>query len=308
MRRALQISPLYYPASQKQPDRIRWQGTNIIKVEDAIDAVYGAHAITDLNEACQMRLSHGDLTLDSVRVCLAGGSSDVWVLPSIHMGRGCALRDLINLEADVFFRPAENEKDEDIILALRAWLSPQLPEEEIALPASLSDDLQKRLRVAQILRSFAEIYGAPDLRAYYLGMMMCAAARLVHRRGERERLPAFILSILADRIMHWENWDLGLSLPKRIKIDMIKREVILPWKDAPITLEQQPFALFALLHGKADTFLSIEECSHAWKYEVTEDMLNKAVSQLRKAIEPDPKKPQYIIRRRGSGIMFKLDS
>jgi hypothetical protein len=210
---------------------------------------------------------------------------------------------------DVFFRTVGEETIENILLGLRAWLSPALPTQAIPTEAA-PESCRKALEIANALRQLAAKFGADDLRLYYGGLLVHTAARMISagRTGEPSLVLAYIL--LSDRLANWENWAPGILPAKEtLVLDHDQSLVYIPWNQAWVKLGETDFKLLAILSRSPNLLVPTENLHAAWGSGVivTEDMFNQALARLRKAIKPVSGNLEYIVRQRTKGVIFFLD-
>lgn len=134
--------------------------------------------------------------------------------------------------------------------------------------------------------------GADDyITKPYSQVELLARIRAALRRGSR--------SVLLQRR--------GVAqLDARLAVDWTRRQVLI--EGEPLELSATEFKLLAFFLENAGRVLTHQALlTHVWGWEYADelDYLKVYVHHLRKKIEPDPTRPQYIVTERGLGYRFQ---
>ncbi len=94
-----------------------------------------------------------------------------------------------------------------------------------------------------------------------------------------------------------------------LRIDLLERRV---WVNGePIKLSAKEDGMLAMLVENADRLLSsrqILERVWGWEYQDDTDYVRVYMAHLRQKLEPDPKKPRYLVTEHGTGYRFNRRS
>jgi hypothetical protein len=286
--------------------RLYWNPGKFIEISNPGSSAYNQACLYQDLPGCCVRITHGDLNLDTIRVNPKG---EFWILPSEKMGEGFYLRDLISLEADVIFRTMAEETPENLLLGLRAWLSPSVSSEAIPYQEA-PENCRKPLMIADAFRKLAAKFGADDLQLYYGGLLIHAAARITSagRSGETILILAYLL--ISDRLSNWEHWAPGIMpATESLQLDADQSKVYIPWLQKWKKLGETDFNVIKILSKSPKQLIPFKNLHEAWGsgVRVTPDMLNQSLARLRKIMKPVSGDLEYIGRQRGKGVIFYPD-
>ena len=270
-------------------------------------------------------ITHGRLDGESV---LVDGTGQTWVLDFGNSGPGPLLRDFASLETAVKFDVLQG-----VGLAERHELERRLLDMQHLAgkvdAEGASPEVEKGLRVVGQIRSQAAGVVGPEIEPYLVGLLFCAAkCFLCHRpelrytKGEMVVFTHALLSagMLCRRLVAWEDRleDLPTQAANSLWIDVDNQEV---WVEGRrVTLTPQGFRLLKYLYDRANqlcTRAAIAEHVfdldssdvHPTELKLMErDQINTNLSRLRRAVEPNPGHPKYILTVRGSGYKLVLSN
>lgn len=267
--------------------------------------------------------THGRLDGASV---LVDNSGQTWVMDFGKAGLGPLVRDFVSLEAAIKF---------DILTGTGIVARHELESRLLAMSSLGSEidthrvgsEVGKALQVIGQLRSNAADVVGPQIEPYLMGLLLCAVERLLgyrsefkYTRSETETFVHALLSIgmICQRLIGWENRlrDLPSQAAESLWLDEESREV---WVEGrQVTMSPQVFDLFKYLYDHANhTCRRVDIAEHAFGVERTDyraaearlmdkDLINTNIRRLRKAIEPNPSHPKYVLTVHGVGYKLAL--
>ena len=269
-------------------------------------------------------VTHGQL--DGARV-LVDGAGQTWVVDFAKTGLGPLVHDFVSLETSIKFDVlagvdvAQRHELESCLLAT-CDLGGEIDARDVG------PEVEKALRVIGQIRSRAADVVGPRMEPYLMGLLFCAAQRFLdycpglrYTRGEMVAFAHALLSMamLCQRLVAWEDRlrDLPPQASDSLWIDADNQEV---WVEGrQVTLAPQGFRLLKYLYDHAnqlcrrsaiarDVFdIDFSGLDHTEIKLMERDHITTTVSRLRRAIEPNPSRPKYILTVRGAGYKLALD-
>ena len=268
-------------------------------------------------------ITHGRLDGASVLVDRTG---QTWVVDFGRTGLGPLVRDFVSLETSVKFDVltgadiAQRHELESRLLAM-CHLGEKIDTEDVG------PEVEKALRVIDRIRSQAADIVGPQIDPYLMGLLFCAAERLLRYRpglrytkGEAVTFAHILLSMgmMCQRLAAWEDrlQDLPSQATESLWIDVDNQEV---WVEGRlVTLSPLGFRLLQYLYDhanqlckRADIAENVFDVEHSdisaveLKF-LDKDQINTNISRLRKAVEPNPNHPKYIVTVHGVGYKLLL--
>lgn len=273
-------------------------------------------------------ITHGDLTGDNIRVALDGR---VWLTDFEQTDWGPVLLDFVQLETVIKFHLVRTTRLGDLARFEQSLLNPYRLDAPVETSAQLGPDLQKATQIIAHLRKLASSVMGADIRRYYLGLMMGAlqvmldrgsvpAAALGRPKFVRQAHTVLSSALIARRLLEWNEELAARPAPvveKRpagpasiVEIDAAG-DVWVHGKKLEPALRPKEFALLQYLISKPNTLCSREELikilyPNDEPGAVSDDAINTQVERLRKRIEPENKRPKYVITVRGRGYRLQL--
>ncbi len=268
-------------------------------------------------------ITHGRLDGASVLVDRTG---QTWVVDFERAGLGPLVRDFVSLETSVKFdilREADVAGRYDLE---RRLLAVDHLGEEVDV-GNASPEVEKALRVIGQIRSQAADVVGPQIEQYLAGLLFCAAGCLLgyqpelrYTKGEIVVFTHLLLSMgmICQRLVAWEGRlrDLSPQAADSLWIDVDNQEV---WVEGRrVTLTPQGFRLLRYLYDHpnqlcqrsaiAEHVFGLDSSNlHPVDVKLMErDQINTNLSRLRRAIEPNPSHPKYILTIRGAGYKLVL--
>ena len=268
-------------------------------------------------------VTHGRLDGTSV---LANRGGQTWVVDFGNAGLGPLVQDFVSLETSVKFDMlARFNMTERHELESRLLATCHLGEPVDAQDAG--PGIQKPLRVIGQIRAHAANVVGQEMNPYLMGLLFCAARRLQayhpglrYTRGEVAVFVHTLLSMamVCQRLVSWKDYlrDLPPQAADSLWIDVDNLEV---WVEGrQVTLASQGFRLLKYLYDHAnqlckrsaiakDVFgVDFSDLRPAEIKLMEKDQINTNISRLRKAIEPNPSYPKYILTVHGAGYKLVL--
>lgn len=317
----LQSSPEIKPTRKPNVLGIRWTKDEVREIAlppaDFLDQD-DPFDIEDMPELC---ITAGDFHRQAL---LIGPQNQIWLMGSPMIGEGFSLRDFISLEAEIMFHlmvyPANevDQPEQRVLRMLRGWLTPDSLGEEILASGWEAPGRQKALALINTIRHQAWIAGnQTDIRLYYQGLFFHAVEVVLQtsafprgREKDAAECAALAVLLLYDRLLNWPDWQLSLKLrAKQIEILKDHPQVRVPWKPEPIELRPMELALIKFMNQRPGKVISYSEILKAvWSDGAAGyENIYALVRGLRKAIEPDPSKPRYLITFKGEGLEYRPD-
>jgi len=268
-------------------------------------------------------VTHGRLDGASVLVDRTG---QTWVVDFEKTGIGPLIRDFVSLETSVKFdilREADLSKRHELE---RRLLAMGHLGEEIGTKG-LDPAGGKALQTIGQIRSQAAAVVGSEMEPYWVGLLFCAAERLLDYQSElrytREEMAIFahiLLSagMMCQQLVGGEDClpDASPEAVESLWIDIENQEV---WVEGRrIHLPPQGFCLLQYLYDHANQLCKRSDIAKSvfnmdypdfrpGERKLTDkDTINTAIRRLRKAIEPNPSYPKYIRTIRGAGYKLVL--
>ena len=268
-------------------------------------------------------ITHGRLDGESVLVDRMG---QTWVVDFGETGLAPLVRDFVSLETAIKFDVlagadvAQRHELESRLLAT-CDLGGDVDTEDVG------PEVEMALRVIGQIRSRAADVVGPEVKPYLMGLFFCAARRILGYRpefrytsGEMVAFAHALLSMamLCQRLVAWEDRlrDLPPQASDSLWIDVANQEV---WVEGrQVTLAPVGFRLLRYLYDHAnelcrhsdiarDVFdVDFSGLGHAEIRLMERDHITTNVSRLRRAIEPNPSRPKYVLTVRGVGYKLAL--
>jgi DNA-binding response OmpR family regulator len=268
-------------------------------------------------------ITQGSLDGASVLVDRAGRT---WIVDFGKTGLGPLVRDFVSLETSVKFHilkeanVAERHELERRLMAMR-HLAEGIDTKDIGPEA------EKALQVIGQIRSLAVDVVGPKMEPYLIGLLFCAAERLLDYQSElkytKEEMEVFThillsMGMICRRLITREDHlqHLPLQAAESLWIDVDNQEVWIEGRS--ITLPPQRFHLLKYLYDHANQLctrsaiakqvfgLDLPDLPPTEVRLMGKDQINTSIGRLRKAIEPDPSHPKYIVTVRGVGYKLVL--
>lgn len=270
-------------------------------------------------------LTHG--RLDGVSV-LVDRTGQTWVVDFGRAGLGPLVWDFVSLETSVKFDMlreadvAERHELERRLLAMR-HLGDEIDTKGVG------PEVEKALRVIGQIRSQAADVAGPEIEPYLMGMLFCATERLLGYQPELKYMSEetvifthalLSMGMICQRLAAWEDRlrDLPPQATESLWVDVDNQEV---WAEGRrIALTPQGFRLLKYLNDHANQLcerLTIAKDVFGVEYPdlhpaemklIEKDRISTSIRRLRKAIEPNPRRPKYILTVRGMGYKLVLSS
>jgi len=263
-------------------------------------------------------ITHGRLDGASV---LVDGTGQTWIVDFGRTGLGPLVRDFVSLETSVKFDMltgagvAERHELERHLLAM-CHLRDEIDAKGVG------PQVEKALRVIGRIRFQAADAIGPQMEPYLMGLLFCATEhllsyqpRLRYTKGETVIFVHTFLSMgmICQRLVVWEDClrDLPPQAAGSLWMDVDNQEV---WVEGRrITLTPQGFRLLKYLYDHANQLCKRSAIAeHVFGLDSSDldrveiklmekDQINTSISRLRRAIEPNPSHPKYILTVRGVG-------
>jgi len=191
----------------------------------------------------------------------------------------------------------------------------------------IGPEAEKALQVIGQIRSLAVDVVGPKMEPYLIGLLFCAAERLLDYQSElkytKEEMEVFThillsMGMICRRLITREDHlqHLPLQAAESLWIDVDNQEVWIEGRS--ITLPPQRFHLLKYLYDHANQLctrsaiakqvfgLDLPDLPPTEVRLMGKDQINTSIGRLRKAIEPDPSHPKYIVTVRGVGYKLVL--
>jgi DNA-binding response OmpR family regulator len=259
-------------------------------------------------------VTHGKVDADSILVDYRGWT---WLLDFGHAGFGPLLCDFVLLETAI-----KLDLFDTYHLQARYTLEKQWLDVSTLGGPILSDEfpieLRKALIVVAHIRSIAAAMIGHDLRPYEWGLFFCSIHRIAayqpdgyYTRRDLIRYAHSLLTaaMLCEKLMSIDagSEHIPLGAETCLWFDRHREEIWVEGRQANLT--PQEFNIFKVLYDHAGSLCTrqmITQSALGRDYSSNEESLfNSALSRLRHEIEPNPKKPQYIINIRGRGYRLE---
>lgn len=273
----------------------------------------------DLNPvlSVQRGIIHGGIDADTILVAEQG---QPWLIDFVQAGRGVLLYDFIRLEAAIKFDVLDT-LDLDLRHRLEArLLAASDLDAPLDDPADAPELRRALLTIASIRRNAANKAGV-QLAAYEIGLCYSALALLASYQPElqypRRRLVLYGHALLQLAMLcskHTGSAASPADVPEAARTGFwLDHENEVAWVQGQrIELTAQEFQILAFLSqppGTLHTRQQITDHILGIDYDIYEESwLNSAINRLRTKIEPDPRKPRYLITVRGRGYRLDLPS
>ncbi len=296
-------------------------GDTSVSYPNPISCLSETHIVFDEPALCGT--IHGQLDGNSI---LADRQGRTWLIDFSQTGQGPLLYDFVLLETAIKCKlltipnvQAWHEMEKR--LASLSYLGEMVDTE------GLGSEVQKALHAISRVRQQALTVIGDDLDSYLGGLLFCAISQLLAynpkvRHTHRELMPYLhsLLSaaMLCQKLTPSPRKDLPPEASYGLWLDESNKEVWVEGRLAPLT----PREFKLLLHlyryqGHLCDHATIAEqvfdvtyesdLSDTDKKRMEEGRINSAVSRLRKKVEPNPKRPKYIITVRGEGYRLNLE-
>ena len=258
---------------------------------------------------------HGSIDADAI---LADEGGRSWLIDFARAGRGLLLYDFVTLEAAIKFDLLDT-----LDLQLRHALEQRLLAAE-GLSAALDDpaaapELRRALLAIERVRQNAANLAGAELPAYEIGLAYAALALLASYQPEqqypRRRLAPYGHALLQLAMLLGKHQPAAAAPPADLPAPAITgfwldQQNQVAWVQGQrVELTAQEFQILAFLSqrpGTLHTRTQITDHILGINYEESEESwLNSAMNRLRAKIEPDPRKPRYLVTVRGRG--YRLD-
>jgi len=268
-------------------------------------------------------ITHGRVDGESVLVDRTG---QTWTVDFGMAGLGPLVRDFVSLETsvklDMLVGAGLTQRHE----LERRLLAMHHLGEEIDLEG-MSPEVEKALQVIIRIRSQAADTIGPEMEPYLVGLLFCAARRffdyqpeLRYTKGELVIFAHALLSaaMMCRKLVSWEDrlHELPAQASESLWIDADNREV---WVEGRrVTLPPLGFRLLQYFYDHPNQLCErLDIAKHVFGVEhsdlrpaevelMEKDQINTNVSRLRKAIEPNPSYPKYLVTVHGSGYKLVL--
>ena len=174
------------------PNPIEWLNNKIQKNEMVFDT--------------KIAVTHGDLHGDNLMV---DDRKNVWVIDFERCGKGHALQDFIELEADVINRLLGHPVNFPAYLKMckTVFQTTEINLEEADL-VSEDVEIEKALKTISIIRDLAtQCTGMNDARQYLYGLLynMTFRAQLLHKIDKsKSGYPLLLAGLICHRLDHWD--------------------------------------------------------------------------------------------------------
>jgi two-component system KDP operon response regulator KdpE len=91
-----------------------------------------------------------------------------------------------------------------------------------------------------------------------------------------------------------------------LAIDLESRQVMVRGQSVNLSAKEFDLLAYLLRHaGRTLTFMQILQSVWGWEYQNNTEYVHAAMWRLRQRVEPDPKKPRYLLSERGVGYRFE---
>ena len=266
-------------------------------------------------------ITHGRLDGESVLVDRTG---QPWTVDFEMTGLGPLVRDFVSLETSVKFDMlvgaglAQRHELESRLMAM-GHLGEEIDVE------GMSPEVEKALQVIVRIRSQGAGTIGPEMEPYLVGLLFCAVRRFLdyqpelrYAKGELVVFAHALLSaaMMCRRLVSWEDRlrDLPAQASESLWIDADNREV---WVEGRrVTLSPLGFRLLQYFYDRPNQLCErLDIAKHVFDVDhsglrsaevelMEKDQINTNISRLRKAIEPNPSYPKYLVTVHGAG--YKL--
>jgi hypothetical protein len=258
--------------------------------------------------------TYGQLNGNAVLVDRRGR---IWLFDFGQVDQGPLVRDFVSLETTIKFELLANFDSYVRYEVEKRLLSVVRLDAEIAADG-LEAEAQKALLAINHIRQHAVTVMGQELEVYFAGLLFYAVAQLAtfnaKVRYPRNELAVYLHSLisaamLCKNLMPTARENLPPEAFHTLWIDETNKEV---WVEGrKVELAPGEYDLLILLYHQANQLCTRQEISqklHQTDYgPVTEDAINTTVTRLRKKIEPDSRRPNYIITVRGEGYRLEID-
>lgn len=267
-----------------------------------------------LNASLVVGTIHNHLHPHTVLVSIA--SPLAWPIDFSDVRLGPVLKDYIALESAL-------KAELFTMVSIERWC--QLEERLLAVndlrdSVEMDDfslEVQKLVKAVGAIRAQATVAVTDDLRLYLAALFVHAAAHLLtfdetKKYAPRELAPYLLHLVTAATACQY------LTSPRQFEPDFVKTFVMVEGEKKS-GLAKQEWKILKYLHDRVGHVCKFEDLlrdvyedpldditNGAWMIDYGRPKVNAAIGRMRKKLEPNSRKPRYILTEREHGYMLKL--
>ena len=267
------------------------------------------------NELVEWGMTHGHINMNTV---LVDSVARTWLIDFSRVGEAPILHDFVSMETAVKLNLL-NKLDLFTWYEMESYLLSLADLNSNADPAYFPENIAQVLSIITRIRQLATQFSGCDMPAYYKGLFFHAIdhisryqAGIRYPRRTQLRYWHMLVSaaLLCQKLLTPIITDVGL--PSQAKeglwVDNINKMAWVQGKR--IDLTPQEFDILAYLYNHIGQLCERQAIVEQGlgepydPYDPEQSRLNSAMSRLRRKLEPDPQKPQYLTTVRGRGYML----